>query len=158
MQNLNAFGRAAYVETKKESDANPFLTIPTIEDEKSVLLLKKSNFCYMMLNKFPYNAGHLLIMPFREVNRLDLLSAEERTDIIEMVTLGQVILQKALAPDGFNIGFNLGAAAGAGIPQHLHCHVVPRWIGDTNFMTILGETRIINQSPEEMWSRLKKFI
>jgi ATP adenylyltransferase len=87
-----------------------------------------------------------------------LLSPEERRDIIEMITLAQVILQKALAPDGFNIGFNLGAAAGAGIPQHLHCHVFPRWIGDTNFMTVLDETRLINQSPEEMWARLKKFV
>ncbi|MDR0351162.1 MAG: HIT domain-containing protein [Puniceicoccales bacterium] len=158
MQNLNAFDRAEYVESKKEPDSNPFVKIPMMEDERSALLLKKSESCYLMLNKFPYNAGHLLVVPFRVVNKLDLLSPKERADIIEMITLGQIILQKALAPDGFNIGFNLGAAAGAGIPQHLHCHIVPRWTGDTNFMTVLDEIRVINQSPEEIWARLKKFV
>jgi ATP adenylyltransferase len=157
MQNLNAFGRAEYVEAKKGPDYNPFIEIPNAKDEKSALLLKKSEFCYMVLNKFPYNAGHLLVIPFRKADRLDLLRPEERADIIEMITFAQVILQKALNPDGFNIGFNLGSAAGAGIPQHLHCHIVPRWVGDTNFMTVLDKTRIINQSPEEIWPRLKKF-
>jgi ATP adenylyltransferase len=158
MQNLNAFGRGKYVEAKKEPGENPFTEIPTIRDEKSVLLLRRSKFCYVILNKFPYNAGHLLVIPFREVGSLDLLSPEERADVIETITWAQVVLGKALAPDGFNIGFNLGIAAGAGIPQHLHCHIVPRWNGDTNFMPVLGETKVINQSPEEMWERLKKFV
>jgi ATP adenylyltransferase len=107
-----------------------------------------------VLNRYPYNAGHLLAIPYREVPNLEDLSQEERLDLMNLLVTAQDILKKALKPDGFNIGMNLGKGAGAGIPTHLHVHIVPRWNGDTNFMPVVAGTRVLPQSLEAMWSRL----
>jgi ATP adenylyltransferase len=105
------------------------------------------------MNRFPYNAGHLLAIPFREVCELEELNPEERADLFEIVVYGKRLLTAALKPDGFNVGFNLGTAAGGSI-SHLHGHIVPRWNGDNNFMPVLGQTRTLPQSLEAMWERL----
>lgn len=161
MERLHAYWRMPYIEAPKQGDeqgGNPFVRIPLAEDEKAALLLWRSQHCYIALNKFPYNAGHLLVIPYREVPRLDGLNATERADLMEGIVKAQAILSRALAPDGFNVGFNFGAAGGAGIPQHLHCHIVPRWNGDTNFMPVLADTRVIPQSMEAMWERLRACV
>lgn len=119
-------------------------------------MLFRGNTCYLILNRFPYNAGHILVLPFREVGELENLTAEERTEFFDLIIRGKKILSTALKPDGFNIGMNLGSAAGAGIPVHLHAHIVPRWNGDTNFMPVLGQTRVLPTSLEAMWERLKE--
>jgi ATP adenylyltransferase len=106
-----------------------------------------------MLNRFPYNPGHLLAIPFREVIDIEELTAAESADLFAALTFGKKILKAALKPDGFNMGFNLGAASGGSIP-HLHGHVVPRWNGDNNFMPVLGQTRILPQALESTWERL----
>jgi ATP adenylyltransferase len=121
------------------------------------LIVHRSKNCYLVLNRYPYNAGHLLVVPYREVSGLSDLNTDERADFMESLIQAEDILRNALNPDGFNIGFNLGSAAGAGIPKHLHAHVVPRWNGDTNFMPVLGETRVLPQSLEAMWERLREF-
>lgn len=149
-----------YIEVPKPEggDHNPFVSIPLEEDDRKVLIVLRSAHCYLVLNKFPYNAGHLLVVPYREVSRLDELTAEEKADFFDTIIKGQQILEQAIHPDGFNVGFNLGRAAGAGIPSHIHCHIVPRWNGDTNFMPVLGETKVLPESLDAMWQRLRQFV
>ncbi len=156
MERLHAYWRCEYVEApKNDKDNDIFIKLPQEKEDKKSLILCKSAYSYMVLNRYPYNAGHLLVVPFRSVTFLTQLSVEERNDLMEMMVKGEQLLQKTLKPDGFNVGFNLGKAAGAGIPAHLHGHIVPRWLGDTNFMPVLGQTRVLVQSLEDMWERLK---
>ena len=158
MQHLHAYWRMEYIEAPKGSSfGRPFSEMPALNDDQATHILVRSQFTYIVLNRFPYNAGHLLVVPYREVAELSELNGEERLDFMDSLVLGQDILQRALKPDGFNIGLNLGAAAGAGIPKHLHAPIVPRWNGDTNFMPVLGETRVLPQSLDAMWSRLREF-
>ena len=110
------------------------------------------------MNAFPYNVGHLLIIPYRAVQTLSDLNEEERLDLINLVAFAETLLKKALKPDGFNVGINLGSSGGAGIPQHLHVHIVPRWEGDTNFMPVIGKTRVLPIALHDMWERLIQFV
>lgn len=156
MERLHSYWRMEYVEAPKyEEGGNPFLELPKKEDREGHILYRGSA-SFLMLNRFPYNAGHLLAVPFREVADLEELAPSERAELMETIVFGESILREALRPDGFNIGFNVGTASGAGIPEHLHCHIVPRWSGDTNFMPVLGNTRILPESLDRMWSRLRE--
>lgn len=148
-----------YIEAPKDekSPAKPFSEIPKTKDDKSVYILWRGPKTYIVLNRYPYNAGHLLVLPYREVADLEDLHEDEMQEMMKSIILAKKILREALSPDGFNVGFNLGEAAGAGIPKHLHCHIVPRWSGDTNFMPVLGKTRVLPISLEAMWERLRKF-
>ena len=145
-----------YIQASKGSGVskNPFTEIPKNPDDREGHIIHRGEWTYIVLNKFPYNPGHLLVLPYREVAELGDLSSEERTELMNNLVLGQEILKKSVEPDGFNIGFNFGRAAGAGIPKHLHCHIVPRWEGDTNFMPVLGETRVLPESMNRMWEKL----
>ncbi len=161
MQFLHSYWRMEYLETPKHSNESLntlFTRIPESTDDKAVYLLFRGKHTYIVLNRFPYNAGHLLVVPYREVAELSDLSAEERMDFMDTIIKSQDILKKALKPEGFNVGFNLGTAAGAGIPKHLHCHVVPRWNGDTNFMPVIANTKVLPQALDTIWERLRKFI
>jgi len=109
----------------------------------------------LMLNKFPYVNGHLLVAPYRHAATLEDCTAEERAQIMELLVHGQKLLAGAMNPQGFNLGFNIGRCAGAGVPGHVHGHVVPRWNGDVNFMSMVGNVRIIPQSLEEAYAILK---
>lgn len=160
MDQLHAYWRMEYIEAPKsleDSDDNFFASIPESKNDTENYLLHRDQHAYIMLNRFPYNAGHLLIVPYKEVPSLDELSSDERSNLMDMIIKGQNILEQALSPNGFNIGFNIGSAAGAGIPKHIHCHIVPRWAGDTNFMPVLGNTKVLPQSLDAMYTRLKEF-
>ena len=157
MKYLHASWRMQYVQVpqhEKKSD-NPFLDILNSDDEKSALLLFRTEFCFVILNKYPYNAGHLLVLPKREIGNLELLTPEESLDFWKTINLAKRILDEALHPHGINIGMNLGSAAGAGLPQHLHCHLVPRWDGDNNFMPVIADTKVLPTALEAMWESLK---
>jgi ATP adenylyltransferase len=160
MKTLHAYWRMDYVEipqSEKLKDVDPFLQIPN-EDEATSLLVFRSKLCYAALNKFPYNAGHTLIIPYRQVADIQDLTADEYHDVCISVLHMQKILIGALHPHGFNIGYNLGSAAGAGIAEHIHCHIVPRWQGDTNFMPVIGDTKVLPQALEKMVARLRAFV
>jgi ATP adenylyltransferase len=107
-----------------------------------------------MMNKFPYNNGHLLVAPWRHVSRLDDLTAEEMLDLMQWLQRSTHILEKVMHADGFNVGLNLGREAGAGFEEHLHFHIVPRWRGDTNFLAVLGEVRSIPEHIKQTYSKL----
>jgi len=152
---LHAYWRMDYIEAPRYPAAmrRPFTDLPALGDDKTALIVHRNRLSYLVLNRYPYNPGHLLAVPFREVADVDQLTAEERAEIFDEIVLAKRLLTAAMKPDGFNIGFNLGAAAGGSI-THLHGHVVPRWNGDNNFMPVIGETRVLPQSLEVTWERL----
>lgn len=158
MKMLYPFWRMAYISAKQDGPKwdDPFAEIPKQSNEKKYHLIYRGKTCYIVMNAFPYNAGHVMVIPYRTVPTLADLSAEERAELMETIVLAQDILAKTLHPHGFNVGFNIGSAAGAGIPKHLHCHVVPRWDGDNNFMPVINDTRCLSSSLDELWEALKK--
>lgn len=160
MNHLHAYWRMEYIEGPKPETGgtNPFLKALDNGDDREALILVRGENTFIILNRFPYNAGHLLVLPYREIPDLEDLTVEERAEFMDQLVRGKSILQKAIDPDGFNMGFNFGQAAGAGIPSHLHAHIVPRWNGDTNFMPVLGETRVLPQSLAAMYDRLLQFV
>ncbi len=153
-QQLHPYWRMEYIEAPRYPAAlkRPFTDLPSLGDDRSALIVHRSALSYLILNRFPYNPGHLLAVPFREVSDLLELSKGERADLMEEIVLGQKLLNVVLKPDGINVGFNLGSAAGGSI-AHLHGHLVPRWSGDNNFMPVLGQTRILPQSLDAIWER-----
>jgi ATP adenylyltransferase len=158
MNHLHAYWRMAYVTAPKPaSGTTVFEDIPKASDDKSVHLLHRGTTGYLVLNRFPYTAGHLLAVPYRAVATLAELAPAERTELMDLIVLAQQILGDALHPDGFNVGFNFGVAAGAGVPKHLHAHIVPRWEGDGNFMPVIGGTHVLMDSLDSMWERLREF-
>ena len=160
MERLHAYWRMPYILAPKNPDegGNPFTRITQSGDDAKEYILFRGEHNYIVMNRYPYNAGHLLVLPYREVGKLEELSTEERHELMDLIVEAQNILTRALRPDGFNTGFNFGDAAGAGIPCHLHCHVVPRWNGDTNFMPVIGNTRVLPDSMDAMWQRLHEFV
>lgn len=131
-----------------------FEAAPDQSHDQTHLLLRRDRLTVTLLNRFPYANGHLLVAPARHVADLADLSVEEAAALMEMVRTATAILSKHLHPDGFNIGLNLGAAAGAGIADHLHFHIIPRWQGDHNFMTPMAEVRTIPEHLESTFARL----
>lgn len=123
-------------------------------DEKN-LILHRGKLNFVIMNLYPYNPGHLMVVPYRHLNKLDELTPEERNDHYEMVSRAVVILREAARTDNFNIGMNLGRVAGAGIDEHIHTHIVPRWNGDNNFMAVTADTRVISESMADIYQRLK---
>ncbi len=154
MQNLWAPWRIEYILGKREPYCIFCPEGDGLSDEARLILYRGQNVMVMM-NKYPYNNGHLLVAPWRHVSSLNDLNDAERLDLMRWVTRCTAILTKVMNPNGFNIGMNLGAEAGAGVEEHLHFHVVPRWRGDTNFMTVLADVRSI---PEHLQQTYTKFL
>ena len=137
-----------------EGIESPFSALPNLGDDRKALIVYRAKHHYILLNRYPYNPGHLLILPFIEVAELADLNAGERLEMMDLIVLSQKVLKEALKPDGFNVGINLGKASGAGIPRHLHFHVVPRWNGDSNFLPVIGKTRTLPQALDKTWEIL----
>ncbi len=154
MEQLHAYWRMEYIEAPRYPDTRrPFTDLPALGDDRAALIVHRQALSYLILNRFPYNPGHLLAIPFREVVELEELRPDEQADLMAAIVFAKRLLTAALKPDGFNVGFNLGSAAGGSI-AHLHAHIVPRWNGDTNFMPALGQTRILPQSLDATWEKL----
>ena len=154
MEQLHAYWRMEYIEAPRYPETKrPFTELPALGDDRTALIVHRAAHSYLLMNRFPYNPDHLLAIPYREVAELEELTSVERADIMESIVLAKRLLVAAIKPDGFNVGFNLGSAAGGSIP-HLHAHIVPRWNGDNNFMPVIGQTRTLPQSLDAMWERL----
>ncbi len=147
-----------YIEAPRYPAAmkRPFSELPALGDDRAALIVHRSRLSYLILNRFPYNPGHLLAVPFREVTTLPELNAAERADLFDEIIVAQRLLTAAMNPEGFNVGFNLGEAVAGGSIPHLHGHIVPRWDGDTNFMPVLGQTRVLPESLDSSWAKLRK--
>lgn len=161
MKQLYAPWRSDYtlgISDKKNGKACPFCVQGANSDQdKKNFIIKRYKHCFVMLNLYPYNAGHVMVIPFEHKADLSLLSQEARYEIIEVVSHTISILQTTIRAEGLNVGFNLGGkAAGGSIPEHLHLHVVPRWLGDTNFLVALTDTKPISVNLVEIYEKLKK--
>jgi ATP adenylyltransferase len=139
----------------KKPDGCVFCSMPGENDDKLHNIIKRGESCYVVLNLFPYNNGHLMVAPFRHISDYDALTKEELTESARLTQECVVALKKAFKPEGFNIGVNQGAVAGAGIKEHLHIHIVPRWSGDYNFMPVIGQTKVIPVHLSETYDALK---
>lgn len=159
MQQLHAYWRMDYIEAPRypATMKRPFTDLPAMGDDKLALIVHRTAYSYLVLNRFPYNPGHLLAVPFREVVEPEELPRAERADLMEEIVFARRLLAAAMRPDGVNVGFNLGTAAGGSI-AHLHAHVVPRWNGDNNFMPAIGQTRVLPQSLDATWDRLAAVV
>jgi ATP adenylyltransferase len=126
--------------------------------EKAGFLIERLRHCFVCLNAFPYSSGHILLVPYRHVDSLTSLTPEETHELMDATQRMEAVLREVYRPDGINLGLNLGEAAGAGVANHLHFHMLPRWFGDTNFMTVTAETRILPETLETTWERLRKTL
>ena len=136
-------------------DACLFCEKPNLGDDRAALIVAREGTAFAMLNAYPYNPGHLMIAPFRHTAELEGLDEAELRDLDALLQRCVAALRGSSNPDGFNIGMNLGRVAGAGIADHLHWHVVPRWNGDTNFMPVVGETRVLPELLEQTYDKLR---
>lgn len=160
MKQLWAPWRMAYVGSCEDKKPGCFFCDAWREqsEERKHLLLARRKKCFVMLNRFPYSNGHLMIAPVRHVGAMDETDADEGLELWETTILAKTALSRAFSPDGFNIGVNQGKVAGAGVLDHLHIHLVPRWNGDVNFMPVLADIRVVPQALEETWEKLKPFF
>ncbi|MBC8101102.1 MAG: HIT domain-containing protein [Cytophagales bacterium] len=131
-----------------------FCDKPLESRDRENLIVERGPTCFVILNAFPYNNGHLMVVPYRHLDHPRLLSPEEQAELMATATRMTGSLSELSRPDGYNIGMNVGSAAGAGIASHLHLHVVPRWNGDTNFMPVLADTKVMPQTLSQVWERL----
>jgi ATP adenylyltransferase len=131
-----------------------FCTKPNQRSDKESLIVERGKTVYSLLNLYPYNNGHLMIAPYRHLKNVTLMSPEECAELFCMLQRSLKKLDKLLKPKGYNVGFNIGRVAGAGYDKHIHLHVVPRWPGDTNFMPVVAETKIISESLSKLREKL----
>jgi len=133
-----------------------FCDLPAQGDDRAVYILHRGRLAYVIMNRFPYNNGHLMVVPYAHVARLPDLAPDAAAEVVELTRRSQSIVQAAMGPHGFNVGMNQGSAAGAGIEEHLHLHLVPRWVGDTNFMPAIGDTRVMPQHLDDTFALLEQ--
>jgi ATP adenylyltransferase len=156
MESLHAPWRIEYIlAPKPRLDTNLFTSIAQSSDDEGNYVIVRDRTCFALLNKYPYNGGHLMVVPYKEVADLNGLTDEELADLWKLVRRCINSLTQLMKPDGFNIGINLGKVAGAGIVEHLHIHVVPRWNGDTNFMPVIANTTVLPQALSELAAKLR---
>lgn len=149
--------RLDYIKTVADGPADCFLCSTSQHPDKDAtqFVIARGKHCLLMLNRYPYVNGHLLAAPYRHVSDLTDLSSEERCEMFEFLTYAEGLLKQTVNPQGFNLGVNLGKCAGAGVPGHVHAHLVPRWNGDINFMSVVAQIKIIPQALESTYELLK---
>lgn len=154
MDRLWAPWRIEYIKGAKDEEGCIFCEISRDRADDKRLVLLRGRHSYIVMNTYPYNNGHVMVTPYRHVPNITDLSGDELTDMMHLISYSVRLLRHVLNPDGFNLGANLGRVAGAGIVDHVHFHVVPRWKGDTNYMTTVAETRVLPEDLRSTYSRL----
>ncbi|MCO5068367.1 MAG: HIT domain-containing protein [Kiritimatiellae bacterium] len=154
MKNLWAPWRIDYIRAPKDGHCFLCAMFNGTDDEETFVLYRGAT-CAVVMNRFPYTGGHLMICPYRHIANFSDLTREERLEIMDLTETSMNILRSVMNPQGFNLGYNLGEAAGAGLKEHLHQHIVPRWIGDTNIMPVLGGVTVVPQAMRELYRELK---
>jgi ATP adenylyltransferase len=156
MESLHAPWRIEYIlSPKPELKQGIFARIAQSSEDEANYVIVRDRTCFALLNRYPYNGGHLMVVPYKEVPDLNGLTEEEMADLWKLSRRCINALTAVMKPDGFNVGINLGRVAGAGILEHLHLHVVPRWTGDTNFMPVLAQTGVVPQALTEIAAKLR---
>ncbi|WP_099210217.1 HIT family protein [Thermococcus henrietii] len=157
MKVLWAPWRIEYIRSPKH-DGCIFCDFPKENLDKERLILYRGKHAFVIMNNYPYNPGHVMVAPYRHVANWEELTDEELLEIMKLTQLMIKAIKRAMNPDGFNLGVNLGRVAGAGIDSHVHLHIVPRWNGDTNFMPVIADTKVIPESLQEAYDELKRAI
>ena len=156
MESLHAPWRIEYILAPKPVLAESlFARIAQSNEDEANYVIARDRTCFALLNTYPYTGGHLMVVPYKQSPDLDGLTEAEMSDLMVLVRRCQKALTKVMKPDGFNIGMNLGKVAGAGILEHVHIHIVPRWLGDTNFMPVLANTTVVPQALKELAASLR---
>ena len=145
-----------YIENNTKVDGCIFCIAQEMEDSPQNLITFRGQRAFVILNRYPYTSGHLMVVPFTHQPNLELLDAETRAEMMELTTRCMTVLRRIYNPQAFNMGANIGEAAGAGVKEHVHIHIVPRWAGDTNFMSAIGEARVLPELLESTFARVKK--
>jgi len=155
MKRLWAPWRMEYIVRSQKSDEGCiFCDKPRENNDEKNLIVYRSELCFVMLNKYPYNNGHLMIVPYVHESELSKISDEIALEIHRVINKSLTALKNTIKPHGINIGINLGRTAGAGIDDHIHYHIVPRWNGDTNFMPVIAETKVLSEALKKTWEKL----
>lgn len=147
--------RYQYVSKEGRPEGCIFCDLPKEGNDEATLIVHRGRFNYIILNRYPYTTGHLMVVPFQHTDSLQSVDEATAQEMFSLVRAADAKLRQVYRPKGMNLGMNLGEAAGAGIAEHIHMHVLPRWIGDANFMTVIGETRILPEELSETYRRLK---
>jgi len=149
--------RLQYIESADSAESCIFCTFPAAGEGRDTehLIVHRGQHAYIILNAFPYSNGHLMVVPFRHTASMEDFTDAELLDVMQLTRVAIALLRAAFRPDGFNLGVNMGRVAGAGIADHLHWHIVPRWSGDTNFMPVMADVRVIPESLEVVFKRLR---
>ena len=160
MDVLHAPWRIEYIQAQNnENKGLPiFKSIAQSAEDEANYVISRTHSSFALLNKYPYNGGHVLVVPYKETADLDSLTDDETLDLMKLVRRCKQAIRETMNPDGFNIGINLGHVAGAGIEEHLHIHIVPRWLGDINFMPAVGQTSVLPEALLETASKLRKSL
>jgi ATP adenylyltransferase len=162
MQRLHSPWRSQYIHSfrkpprKRKRGESLFTTALNSRSDERTLVVWRGRECFVIMNRYPYNSGHLMIVPNRQVRDFGKLTQAELADIMHTVQRAMKVLDTVMRPDGYNFGANFGRVSGAGIDDHVHFHIVPRWNGDTNFMPVLADTKLISEEMKETWKKLKK--
>jgi ATP adenylyltransferase len=146
--------RMEYIEEENKDNGCVFCSAPSWSDFRENLIIYRGERTYLIMNRYPYTSGHLMVVPYEHKSSLELLDSQTRAEIMELASKAIQVLQESYQPQGFNVGINIGAAAGAGIVEHVHLHIVPRWVGDTNFMSSVSQTRVLPESLEDTYQRV----
>lgn len=156
MESLHAPWRIEYIlAPKPEPSTRLFTEMAQSSDDVANLIIARDRTCYALLNRYPYNGGHVLVVPYKESPDLNGLTDEELSDLWQLARRCINVLRKEMKCDGFNVGINLGKVAGAGITEHVHIHIVPRWLGDTNFMPVIAQCTVVPQALTELAAQLR---
>jgi ATP adenylyltransferase len=145
--------RYAFVSTVHKLEGCIFCELPKLSDEEA-RIVHRGQHCFVVLNAFPYTSGHVMIVPYEHLDQLQKLSPEASQEMMVLCQKTEGILRDVYGPEGVNLGMNIGKAAGAGIAGHIHMHALPRWLADANFMSVVGETRVLPETLEQTWNRL----
>lgn len=148
--------RMEYITDSHKDDECIFCALPKGSDDRKSLIVYRDTHVFVILNRYPYNNGHLMVVPYKHTSEISALSDKEKLELFNVIQHSQHVLKKVMAAQGYNIGANLGTVAGAGIDTHIHFHVVPRWIGDTNCMPVISGTKVISESLGDTWEKLYK--
>lgn len=155
MDRIWAPWRSGYIQKVGQKKECIFCQKARAKNDRKNFVLQRGKYCFVILNIYPYNNGHLMIAPYRHISEISQIRKCEAVEIFQFLKEYESKLKQKLKPDGFNVGLNVGRAAGAGVEYHIHFHIVPRWVGDTNFMPVISETKVISQSLEEVYNLLR---
>jgi len=154
-QRIWAPWRLRYVKDANKSSECVFCTKPELGDDREALIVHRGERCFVILNLYPYTSGHLMVMPFEHLGRLQDAEPDVTAEMMDLAQQAMRRMEDVYSPEGFNVGLNQGRVAGAGVEGHIHLHVVPRWAGDNNYMPVLADTRVMPQSLEESYDALR---